>query len=139
MSVLDMIYEKYFILGYDDNNKLVMTKINKPTFQFKQQVKWGVISKSDYNYIMIRMYGRYFYSFLKGCVDLTEFPKQIVEYLVDNVDNEVNRELYYSLVFGMVYEREFKGTFLYKNIKGNVEPKVYLQVYNLIKSGKLKI
>ena len=24
-------------------------------------------------------------------------------------------------------------------IKGNVEPKVYLQVYNLIKSGKLKI
>ena len=61
MSVLDMIYEMYFILGYDDNNKLVMTKINKPTFQFKQQVKWGVISKSDYNYIMIRMYGRYFY------------------------------------------------------------------------------
>lgn len=136
--VLDLIYEKYFIKGFE-NDKLIKYKINKPTFQFKQQVKWGVITKSEYNYIMVRMYGFYFYSFLKGTVDIVDYPKPIEDYLLGNVDDVDGRELYYCLIFGMVYEKQFKSTFLYKNIKGDVKPHLYLEIYKLMKKGELNI
>ena len=136
--VLDLIYERYFIKGFEDD-KLIKHKINKPTFQFKQQVKWGVITKSEYNHIMVRMYGFYFYSFLKGTVGIVDYPKQVEDYLLGSIDDEDNRELYYSLIFGMVNEKHFKGTFLYKNIKDDIKPHLYLEIYKLMKKGELNI
>ena len=134
-------YLKYFtdFKGIWETNK-PLEEVNKPTFQFKQQVKWGVITKSEYNDFMLIMYGIHFKSFLRGCVDLLDYPKQIEDYLIDDIDNEVNRELYYSLIFGMVNRKNgFNKTFLYKNIKGDNKPNLYLGIFKLIEQNKIDI
>lgn len=111
-------------------------KISKPTFQFKQLVKWGIITKSDYNLLMLEMYGRYYKSQIMGFVD--DIP-ELEDYLINKNNTVENQELYKSFIFGLVVGKELKGTFLYKNKTGDNKPQLYLGVYKLMLNNELKL
>ena len=135
IPINDYIFYKWFNESFDDG-VWKRKKISKPTFQFKQLVKWGIITKSDYNLLMLEMYGKYYKSQVIGFIDSVP---ELEDYLINKNNTVENRELYYSFIFGLVVGKELKGTFLYKNKTGDNKPQLYLGVYELMKNNKLKL